>query len=102
MCVTRTLLKHTLTGRRGAGRWTGGSIASSVYTTILTNSLASESAKKIPAAAVKDGLPEDMIPALFAALPNGLKTVQDIPGLSNVVADTIWKAWQDSYIIAIR
>lgn len=91
-----------LTYRRGTGRWTGGSIASSVYTTILTNSLTSESAKRIPAAAVNAGLSEDMISALFTALPNGLKAVQDIPGLSSVVVATIWKAWQDSYIIAIR
>ncbi|KEF50998.1 uncharacterized protein A1O9_12952 [Exophiala aquamarina CBS 119918] len=86
----------------GVGRWTGGSIASSVYTTILTNSLTSESAKKIPAAAVSAGLSEQMIPVLFKALPNGLAAVQQVPGLSSVVAATIWKAWQDSYIIAIR
>jgi len=90
------------TSRRGVGRWTGGSIASSVYTTILTNSLASASAKKIPTAVIGAGLKEDIIPALFAALPNGLKAVQNVPGLNNAVAATIWKAWQDSYIVAIR
>ncbi|KAK6384741.1 hypothetical protein LTS17_002304 [Exophiala oligosperma] len=84
------------------GRWTGGSIASSVYTTILTNSLTSASAKKIPDAAARAGLPETMIPILFETLPQGLKAIQAIPELNTIVAATIWTAWQDSYIVAIR
>lgn len=86
----------------GAGRWTGGSIASSVYTTILTNKLSSESAKNIPQAAAVAGLALTELPSVFAALPLGLKPLQEIPGMKSDAAALIWKAWQDSYIVAIR
>lgn len=43
-----------------------------------------------------------MIPILFETLPQGLKAIQAIPELNTIVAATIWTAWQDSYIVAIR
>lgn len=91
-----------LTLRRGVSRFAGGSIAISIYTTILTNVQSKAAARLVPPAAIAAGLPKSSVEALMAALPLGASALEKVPGITNEILITAAAAFQQSYVVGLR
>ncbi|KIW17974.1 hypothetical protein PV08_05169 [Exophiala spinifera] len=89
-------------GLAGGGKWTGAWLASSIYTTVLSNSLRNESKHKVPAAAIKAGLPAADVPALMIALNQGSDALEKVPHMTGSILAAARNSLFDSYTIAIR
>ncbi|KAL2212950.1 MFS general substrate transporter [Sarocladium strictum] len=89
-------------GLAGVARFAGGSVAISVYTTILSNVQSNEAAKLVPRAAIAAGLDSDSVPALLAALPLGSAALAQVPGITNDIAAAAGAAFQQSYVVGLR
>ncbi|KAG7133981.1 Trichothecene efflux pump TRI12 like protein [Verticillium longisporum] len=89
-------------GLAGVARFAGGSVAISVYTTILTNVQSTEAARIVPAAATAAGLPESSVAALMAALPLGSAALAQVPGISPDIMAAAGAAFQQSYVVGLR
>lgn len=86
----------------GVGRWTGGSLASCIYTTILSNVLIDQSSKLVPKAAIEAGLSSSAVSSLLAALAQGTQALQAVPGINENIISAASAAYKQSYIVAIR
>ena len=86
----------------GVARFAGGSVAISIYTTILTNVQGKEAARIIPAAATAAGLPESSVGALLAALPLGSAALKEVPGITADVIAAASEAFKQSYVVGLR
>lgn len=91
-----------LTLCRGVSRFAGGSIAISIYTTILTNVQAKSAAKLVPPAVIDAGLPKSSVEALMSALPLGASALAKVPGANNDVIAAAFAAFQQSYVVGLR
>ncbi|KAF2816333.1 MFS general substrate transporter [Mytilinidion resinicola] len=89
-------------GLAGVARFAGGSVAISVYTTILTNVQSSHAAKLVPAAAIAAGLPAASASALLAAIPLGSAAIAKVPGITTEIAVAAGAAFQQSYAVGLR
>ncbi|KAF3359107.1 hypothetical protein VdG1_02669 [Verticillium dahliae VDG1] len=89
-------------GLAGVARFAGGSVAISVYTTILTNVQSTEAARIVPAAATAASLPESSVAALMAALPLGSAALAQVPGISPDIMTAAGAAFQQSYVVGLR
>ncbi|CRK45193.1 hypothetical protein BN1723_006494 [Verticillium longisporum] len=89
-------------GLAGVARFAGGSVAISVYTTILTNVQSTEAARIVPAAATAAGLPGSSVAALMAALPLGSAALAQVPGISPDIMTAAGAAFQQSYVVGLR
>lgn len=89
-------------GLAGVARFAGGSVAISVYTTILTNVQSSQAAKLVPAAAEAAGLPASASAALLAAMPLGSKAIMAVPGVTPEIIAAAGAAFQQSYVVGLR
>jgi Fungal trichothecene efflux pump (TRI12) len=87
------------TGILGSIRALGGAVAQALYVTILTNKLTKYTPEYVSPAAVKAGLPESSLPALFAGLTTG--NFSAVPGINTqiegVVAEQVKRAYIDSF-----
>ncbi|KAK2061716.1 fungal trichothecene efflux pump [Colletotrichum caudatum] len=81
-------------------RSAGGSIAVAVYTTILSNRLATEIPAAISGPAVAAGLPESRLPGLIKAAMAG--KVAAFPGLTDAVKAAVTKVLPDAYAKAFE
>jgi hypothetical protein len=86
----------------GVARFAGGSIATSVYTTILSNTQRSKAKSIVPLAATAVGLPALSVPALLQALPLGSLAIMAVPGVNATIAAAAGAAFQQSYVHAVR
>jgi len=86
----------------GGGKWTGAWLASSIYATVLSNSLGSELKKKVPAAVIEAGLPAADVSALMTALLQGAAALEKVPHITSSIIAVASNAMLDSYTIAIR
>ncbi|KAL4893690.1 fungal trichothecene efflux pump [Aspergillus ambiguus] len=89
-------------GLAGVSRFAGGSIATSIYTTILTNVQGHAAARLVPPAAINAGLPESSIKTLMEALPVGAAAIEKVPGITKEIAAAAAAAFQQSYVIGLR
>jgi hypothetical protein len=91
-----------LTSYRGVARFGGNCIATTVYVTILKNSVASASLKKVIAAVMSAGGTRATGEAVLTALPNGTKAVLSLPHVTSAIAAAAGAAYEQSYIVGIR
>lgn len=91
-----------LTMCSGVARDSGGAVAVSVFSTIISNVLATESAILVPAAVIAAGLPAIRVPDILKALPAGTAAVLAVPGVNAKIAAAATSAWQQSYVHALR
>lgn len=89
-------------GLAGVARFAGGSVAISVYQTILANVQGKEAATLIPTAAMDAGLPESSVEALMAAVPLGSAAMSQVPGITSDIMAAAHKAFQQSYVVGLR
>ncbi|KAF9891663.1 hypothetical protein FE257_003675 [Aspergillus nanangensis] len=89
-------------GLAGVARFAGGSIATSIYTTILTNVQGNAAVELVPPAAIAAGLPKSSVEALMAALPVGASALAKVPGITNDVILAASGAFQQSYVVGLR
>ncbi|KAJ4286774.1 hypothetical protein N0V90_013026 [Kalmusia sp. IMI 367209] len=78
----------------------GGSIAVAVYSTILTNRLATTIPSVVGGAATAAGLPASEVPEVLAAVSAG--TVAEVPGISSSVLAAIAEAVPTAYSQAFK
>jgi hypothetical protein len=83
-------------------RFAGGSVAISIYQTILTNVQTKEAAKLIPPVAIAAGLPETSVEGLLAALPLGSAALAEVPGITNDIIAAAAGAFKQSYVVGLR
>jgi hypothetical protein len=81
-------------------RAAGGSIATAVYTTVLTNRLSDTIPGVVGSAAINAGLPESELPEVLAAVSEG--TVATVPGISQSVLAAITEALPTAYSQAFK
>lgn len=86
----------------GVARFAGGSVAISIYTTILTNVQGNEAARIVPAAAIAAGLPESSAEALLAALPLGSAALAEVPGITTDIIMAASEAFKQSFVVGLR
>jgi hypothetical protein len=86
----------------GVARFAGGSVAISIYTTILTNVQGNEAARIVPAAAIAAGLPESSAQALLAALPLGSAALAEVPGITTAIIMAASEAFKQSFVVGLR
>ncbi len=89
-------------GLAGVSRFAGGTIAISVFSTILSNVTARHAKQLVPAAATAAGLPQSSVAALLAALPLGSAAIQAVPGITDAIAAAAGLAYQASYVQGVR
>ncbi|KFH45113.1 putative transporter-like protein [Hapsidospora chrysogenum ATCC 11550] len=89
-------------GLAGVARFAGGSVAISIYQTILTNVQSKEAARLIPAAATAAGLPESSVEALIGALPLGSAALKEVPGITSEIIAAASAAFKQSYVVGLR
>lgn len=68
-------------GLAGVARYAGGSLASAVFTTVLTNAQTSRAAATVPKAAIELGMSASNAQDLLTAIVTGSSSIEDIPGL---------------------
>ena len=68
-------------GLAGVARYAGGSLASAVFTTVLTNAQTSRAAATVPKAAISLGMSPSNAQDLLTAIVTGSSSIEDIPGL---------------------
>ncbi|KAI1177272.1 fungal trichothecene efflux pump [Nemania sp. FL0916] len=81
-------------------RSAGGSIAVTVYSTILSNRLTYTIPHNVGPVAVSAGLPEDQVPALVTAVLGG--SLQKFPGLTKPIAQAVTSALPTAYSQAFQ
>lgn len=91
-----------LIANSGVARFAGGSVAISIYTTILTNVQGNEAAQIVPAAAIAAGLPESSAEALLAALPLGSAALAEVPGITTEIIMAASEAFKQSFVVGLR
>ena len=78
----------------------GGSIAVTVYSTILTNRLTTTLPATVGGAAVAAGLPAAEVPAVLAAASKG--TLAEVPGITSAVITAVTQALPIAYSQAFK
>ncbi|EPE04253.1 trichothecene efflux pump [Ophiostoma piceae UAMH 11346] len=89
-------------GLAGVSRFAGGTVAISVFSTILSNVTTKQILKLVPAAAMGAGLPASSVSALIAALAQGSAALEAVPGISDAVIAAASKAYQQAYVVGLR
>ena len=78
----------------------GGSIAVAVYSTILTNRLATTMPTVVGGAATAAGLPAADVPAVLAAISTS--TLADVPGITDTIIAAVGAAVPTAYSQAFK
>ncbi|KAI9767505.1 MAG: hypothetical protein M1835_007033 [Candelina submexicana] len=79
-------------------RLVGGSIATTIYQTILTNRLNTNIPKLVTPAALSANLPSTSLPALFAAFKIGTpEALQTVPGITPAVVAAVTEPLKTAY-----
>ncbi|CZR65194.1 uncharacterized protein PAC_15094 [Phialocephala subalpina] len=89
-------------GLLGSFRQASGSIAASIYVSILTNRLTTTLPSNVAPAALNAGLPNTSLPALFAAIGVGTETAMEgvpgiTPGIIAAVGDAVKVAYSQAF-----
>lgn len=89
-------------GLAGTARFAGGSLATAVYTSILTNTQASRAAVTIPKAAINAGLSSDAAAQVLPAFALGSAALQAIPGMTTEILASLALVYKWSWCHALR
>ncbi|KAG9259033.1 fungal trichothecene efflux pump [Emericellopsis atlantica] len=89
-------------GLAGVARFAGGSVAISIYQTILSNVQGNAAARLVPKAAIAAGLPASSAADLLAAFPLGSAAIQQVAGISDEIVAAASEAWKQSYVQGLR
>jgi hypothetical protein len=89
-------------GLAGMARFAGGSLAQSIYVTILTNSQESRAAAIVPQAAIAAGLPASSAAKLLATFPLGAAALEALPGMTTQALQAASTAYQWSYAYGLK
>lgn len=89
-------------GLAGTARFAGGSLATAVYTSILTNTQAAKAATTIPQAALNAGLSRDAAAQVLPAFALGATALQAIPGMTTEILATLSLVYKWSYCHALK
>ncbi|KAK8092846.1 hypothetical protein PG999_014433 [Apiospora kogelbergensis] len=80
----------------------GGAVAQALYVSILNTQVAARLAADVGPAAVRAGLPESSLAALFAAIKAADDGFAGVPGASREVAAAVARQVRDSYVASFR
>ncbi|KAF2186718.1 hypothetical protein K469DRAFT_726188 [Zopfia rhizophila CBS 207.26] len=72
----------------GMARYSGGSLAQAIYTTIFTNTQSRRAAITLPQAAIAGGMTPEKVQILLAAFPLGAKAIAAVPRVTQDGYDT--------------
>lgn len=89
-------------GLAGVSRFAGGAIATSVYTTILSNSLKTHAPGFVAPAVEAAGASPQMADAILEALPLGSAALESVQGITPELLEVARAAYQDVYVIGLR
>ncbi|KAK8071442.1 hypothetical protein PG997_011645 [Apiospora hydei] len=78
----------------------GGAVAQALYVSVLNTRLAGHLATDVGPAAMRAGLPEASLPALFAAIK--VDDFAGVPGATREVLDVVEAVVRDSYVASFR
>ncbi|KAK7947107.1 uncharacterized protein PG986_011428 [Apiospora aurea] len=78
----------------------GGAVAQALYVSVLNTRLAGHLAADVGPAAVRAGLPETSLPALFAGAK--VDDFSGVPGATRAVLDVVEAVVRDSYVASFR
>ena len=89
-------------GLAGVARAAGGSVAATIYETVLVNVQGNHAKVLVPAAAAAAGASTDTAEAVLAALPLGPSALAKVPGLTTAILDAAGAAFQQSYVAGLQ
>jgi hypothetical protein len=89
-------------GLAGVARFAGGSLATAIYTTVLTNTQTSKAAELVPAAAEAAGASSANAQALLAAFPLGADAIAQVPGVTADIIAAASDAFKWSYAYGLK
>lgn len=78
----------------------GGAVAQALYSSVLNTRLAESLASDVGPAAVRAGLPESSLPALFDAIKVG--EYSEVPGASSQLLEVVAAGVRDSYVASFK
>lgn len=89
-------------GLAGVARFAGGSLATAIYTTVLTNSQTSRAASTIPKAAIEAGLSSSAAAEVLPAFAKGAAALQEIPGMTTEILAKLGLEYAWSYCYGLK
>ena len=89
-------------GLAGVARFGGGSLAVSVYTSVLTNTQTKKAAEIVVRAGTDNGLTQAAAKQLLAALSLGAKAIEAVPGINPAAITAASSAFLESYAHGLR
>lgn len=89
-------------GLAGVARFGGGSLAVAVYTSVLTNSVATKSAEIVVKAGTDNGLTDSAAAQLLAALSLGADAIAKVPGINSAAIAAASTAFLESYAYGLK
>ncbi len=89
-------------GLAGVARFGGGSLAVSIYTSILTNSQANKAGDIVVKAGVNNGLTQAAAKQLLAALSLGADAIAAVPGINAEAIAAASAAFLESYAFGLK
>ena len=92
----------TASGVAGSIRFLISSIASTVYTVILSNRLSTTIAAQVPPAVISAGLPASSVPSFISAFSVGAAAFEQVPGISPEILAIGTRAYQYANADAYR
>jgi hypothetical protein len=84
-------------GLAGVARYAGGSLATAIYTSVLTNTQTARAAATVPQAAIEAGLSSSAASQLLAAFPLGASALQAIDGVNDEILAAATTAYRWSF-----
>lgn len=89
-------------GLAGVARFAGGSIAISVYTTILSNVVSKQAVAKVIPAVLAAGGSQEVAVEILTALPLGASALAKIPDATTAMIAAAGGAFQQAYVVGLR
>jgi MFS family permease len=91
-------------GLAGTARYAGGAVASACYSTAISNGMAKKLVELVPKAAIRTGVPADIMDSVIAAASSGATTtaLKEIPGLTDTMVDALRMAFKESAAVGLR
>ena len=79
-------------------------MASACYSTAISNGMAKKLVELVPKAAIRTGVPADIMDSVIAAASSGATTtaLKEIPGLTDTMVDALRLAFKESAAFGLR
>lgn len=89
-------------GLAGVGRYAGGSLATAIYVSVLTNTQKSRAAATLPQAAIAAGLDPKYAQQLLSAFSLGSSAIEAVPGINSSIIAAATDAYKWSYAHGLK